>query len=69
MFEIFIGNENYEMIKYKSDYKGVLPSKYDLRDKNHVSSVKEQGNSGNCWAFATIATLESTIVSDKKFFS
>ncbi len=62
LFEIFIGNENYEMIKYKSDYKGVLPSKYDLRDKNHVSSVKEQGNSGNCWAFATIATLESTIM-------
>jgi C1A family cysteine protease len=39
-----------------------LPSKYDLRDYGWVSSVKNQGSSsysGNCWAFATMGSIES----------
>ncbi|WP_069592535.1 C1 family peptidase [Methanosphaera sp. WGK6] len=39
-----------------------LPSRYDLRDYGYVTSVKNQGSEGNCWAFATIATLESCIL-------
>ncbi|WP_455645570.1 C1 family peptidase [Methanosphaera sp.] len=39
-----------------------LPSSYDLRDYGYVTSVKNQGSDGNCWAFATIATLESCIL-------
>ena len=38
---------------------GVLPSKYDLRDYNLVTYAKNQGGSGACWAFSTIAALES----------
>ena len=61
LFEIFIGSDDYDMIQYNSSYEGVLPSRFDLRDYNAVTSLKEQANSGNCWAFATISTLESAI--------
>ncbi len=60
--DLIIGNEDYEMIQYKSSYNGVLPSKYDLRSLGWVTPVKNQGQSGNCWAFSSIATLESAIL-------
>lgn len=39
-----------------------FPSKYDLRDSNAVSSVKNQGGIGSCWSFATYASLESCLL-------
>ncbi len=57
--DIFIGNENYDMLVYNSSYAGVLPSKFDLRDINAVTGLNDQANSGNCWAYSSIAVLES----------
>jgi len=40
-----------------------LPAKYDLRDvdgKNYIAPVKFQNPWGNCWAFATMCSLESS---------
>ena len=39
----------------------VLPTSYDLRDSNYVTSVKDQGGAtgGNCASFATLGSLES----------
>ncbi len=40
----------------------LLPSSYDLRQIHEVSSVKNQGSGaagGNCWAFATLSSIES----------
>lgn len=42
----------------------VLPSKYNLRNYNQLTSVKDQKKSGNCWDFATIGTVESSILKD-----
>ena len=39
-----------------------LPSKYDLRDYGWVTPVKDQGGSGSCWAFSTLAALESYLL-------
>ena len=36
-----------------------LPASYDLRDLNLVSPIKDQANCGSCWAFSSIANLES----------
>ena len=42
-----------------------LPATYDLRDvdgKSYVTSVKDQGYWGTCWTFATMASLESSML-------
>ncbi len=44
------------------DYQGFIPTSYDLRDFQMVTPVKDQQSGGNCWAFATIASLESAIL-------
>lgn len=36
-----------------------LAASYDLRTKNKLTSVKDQGNAGTCWTFATYGSLES----------
>ncbi|MBF8982534.1 hypothetical protein IZY60_03180 [Lutibacter sp. B2] len=38
-----------------------LPTKYDLREENRVTSVKDQGKINGCWAFAALSSLESNI--------
>ncbi len=40
----------------------IIPSSYDSRDYGYVTSVKDQLNSGSCWAFGTLATLESALL-------
>ena len=37
-----------------------LPATYDLRPQGRVSAVRNQGQCGSCWAFATYSSLEST---------
>ena len=39
-----------------------IPSSYDLRKLNQVTSVKSQSGGGNCWSFATMGALESCIL-------
>ncbi len=38
------------------------PSSFDWRTMNGVSPVKAQGNCGSCWAFGTLAGLESMVM-------
>jgi len=37
-----------------------FPSRFDLRQRGRVSPVRNQGKLGTCWAFAALASLEST---------
>lgn len=37
-----------------------LPAKYDLRNKNKLPEIRNQGSCGSCWAFSTMASLESS---------
>ncbi len=47
----------------------ILPAKYDLRQENSVTEVKDQGNYGSCWTFATYASLESCLAKKAKSLS
>lgn len=39
-----------------------LPAAYDLRTYNRVTPVRDQGNCGACWAFGSVASLESGLM-------
>ena len=39
-----------------------LPDYFDWRDENGCTPIKNQLNCGSCWAFATVAPLESAIL-------
>lgn len=47
----------------KKSQKAVFPEKYDLRDQNLVTSIKNQGNFGTCWAFAAMSCAETSAIS------
>lgn len=57
-----IGNGNYQIIVLNQTLNSTLPSSYDLRDYGYVTPVKDQKDGGNCWAFSSIAALESCIL-------
>lgn len=38
-----------------------LPSRYDMRELDRVTPVRDQGAYGTCWAFASLAALETTL--------
>lgn len=55
-FDAFFAN------KKKKKGSSILPSTYDLRDFGWISPVKDQGDCGVCWTFATMGCLESRLL-------
>ena len=41
---------------------GDAPASFDLRDAGKLSLVRDQGRWGTCWAFASLASLESSLL-------
>lgn len=39
-----------------------LPTYYDLRTQNRLTAIRDQGGCGSCWAFASIGSLESSLM-------
>ena len=48
-----------------SEQTTVIPSKYDLREKDRVSTIRNQGTYGTCWAFAAISAMESALLPEQ----
>lgn len=49
-------------IKTLQNTSETLPSSYDLRDASLVTSVKDQGSTGTCWAFSALGAIESNLL-------
>ena len=44
-------------------FLSTMPEKYDARDYDYITSVKNQNPYGSCWTYASIASMESSLVS------
>ena len=49
----------------ESDNISIIPTQYDLREKERMSVVKNQGSYGTCWAFAATSALESALLPEE----
>lgn len=43
-------------------WNGEIPSAYDLRNEGKLTGIGNQGQIGSCWAFSSIASLESYLL-------
>ncbi|WP_300410416.1 lectin like domain-containing protein [Lagierella sp.] len=74
MQDPFKVNTNYQLIDSIDKFPrqkapSALPSRYDLRNYNRVTPVKNQGPNGSCWAFATYGSAESVLMPTLHDFS
>ncbi len=48
-----------------SDSSSMFPAKYDLRERERISSVRNQLQYGTCWGFAAVSALESSLLPEQ----
>ena len=54
--------DTYYRLSGREATRDTLPSKYDSRDYNYVTAVKNQNPYGSCWAHAAMASVESYMI-------
>lgn len=54
--------KNEALVVNASTENSILPSRYDLREKGRSPQIKNQGDKGTCWAAASLAALESSLL-------
>ena len=45
----------------------LLPARYDAREDGRTAPVKDQGDLGTCWAFASLLALESSLLPEESW--
>ena len=53
--------KNAEVTMSQINQEVLLPDRYDMRELERVTPVRDQGLYGTCWAFASLAALETTL--------
>lgn len=49
-----------------SENPAVIPTRYDLRNRKRVSTIRDQGSYGTCWAFAAVSAMESGLLPEEE---
>lgn len=57
--------ENLASAVDNAESQTIIPTKYDLREKDRVAKVRNQGIYGTCWAFAALGALESSLLPEE----
>lgn len=45
-----------------SESLNIIPTRYDLREKQRISEIRNQGTYGTCWSFAALSAMESVLL-------
>lgn len=45
-----------------SESSNIIPTRYDLREKQRISEIRNQGTYGTCWSFAALSAMESVLL-------
>ena len=59
-------DEKPEKKKNNSSEDEMLPERYDAREMGRAAPVEDQGELGTCWAFASLQSLENSLLPDEK---
>ncbi|MDE5967073.1 MAG: hypothetical protein K2G89_09615 [Lachnospiraceae bacterium] len=51
----------------KLPHEEILPEVYDMRAEGRVTSVRNQGHNGNCWAYAAVGALETVCMPEEEY--
>ena len=60
-------DEKTEKKKNNSSEDEMLPERYDAREMGRAAPVEDQGELGTCWAFASLQSLENSLLPDEIF--